>query len=263
MQIVDLADEHVPTYLCCLEDWSEEMTEAGDLKRLWYDRMKDRGLRVKLAVDADQPVGMIQYLPIEHSIADGRDLYMVLCIWVHGYKGKGVGDHQGHGIGTALLEAAEEDARALGARGMAAWGITMPFWMRSSWFKRHGYLSADTANGSELVWKPFQADAEAPEWIPSGPAPEPVEGQVTLTGFVSGWCPSMNLTYERAKRVAHEVGPPVTFVSIDTTDHEDKVRVGQSDTVYLDGKAVQTGAPPSYETIKKKVEKRVRRLQRR
>ena len=36
---------------------------------------------------------MIQYMPIEHSIFEGENLFAVLCIWVHGYK-EGVGDYQ-------------------------------------------------------------------------------------------------------------------------------------------------------------------------
>ena len=263
MQIVDLTDEHLPTYLCCLEDWSDEMAEAGDRRAKWFEKMKERGLRVKLALEEGPPVGMIQYLPIEESIAEGRDLYMILCIWVHGYEGKGVGDRQGHGIGTALLEAAERDARALGAGGMAAWGITMPFWMRSSWFKKHGYDSADKSHGAELVWKPFSPEAEPPAWITPGPAPEPVEGQITLTAYVNGWCPSMNLTYERARRAAEEVGPPAVFVSIDTSEHEEMVRTGHADTVYLEGEVLQKGAPPSYRSIKKKIERQVHRQRRR
>lgn len=48
----------------CLEDWSDEMKEAGDHKELWYNKMKDKGLGVKIAVtEDDKVVGMIQYIP--------------------------------------------------------------------------------------------------------------------------------------------------------------------------------------------------------
>ena len=94
MKIIDLSTEHENTYFCCLEDWSDEMKEAGDHKQRWYGRMKDKGVRVKLAQDDDGVIGgMIQYMPIEHSIFEGENLFAVLCIWVHGYK-EGVGDYQ-------------------------------------------------------------------------------------------------------------------------------------------------------------------------
>ena len=114
MKIIDLTDEHRELYFKCLEDWSDEMNEAGDHKACWYEKMKDKGLGVKLAVDDQGKVGgMIQYIPIEHSFAEGQDLYVILCIWVHGYK-KGRGNFQKKGMGKALIQAAEEDVRAKG-----------------------------------------------------------------------------------------------------------------------------------------------------
>lgn len=97
MRVIDLTPALEPLYSVCLEDWSEEMREAGDHKARWTTRMKERGLRVKLALEDDGEVGgMIQYVPIEHAFALGHDLYMTLCIWVHGHK-QGRGDHRGHG----------------------------------------------------------------------------------------------------------------------------------------------------------------------
>lgn len=57
------------------------MKEADQRKSVWYQRMKDKGLRVKLALDDQGTVGgMIQYLPIEHSSVEGTDLYFINCI---------------------------------------------------------------------------------------------------------------------------------------------------------------------------------------
>ncbi len=89
--------------------------------------MKDKGLRVKLAVDDNgQAGGMIQYLPIEHSTADGQGLYFINCIWVHGYK-QGRGNFQKAGMGEALLKAAEEDVRSLGAKWNRCLGCNSAF----------------------------------------------------------------------------------------------------------------------------------------
>ena len=54
MKIIDLTDEYEKLYFMCLEDWSEEIKEAGNHKEVWYSKMKDKGLRVKLAQDEDE-----------------------------------------------------------------------------------------------------------------------------------------------------------------------------------------------------------------
>ena len=126
MQVMDLTEEHKQLYFACLEDWSEEIREGGNHKQVWYEKMKEQGLRVKLALsDEGQVGGMIQYVPIEYSFAAGKELYSILCIWVHGHK-KGRGNFQKRGMGKALLRAAEEDAREKGAKGMVAWGMARP-----------------------------------------------------------------------------------------------------------------------------------------
>ncbi|TVR73113.1 MAG: N-acetyltransferase [Spirochaetaceae bacterium] len=94
---------------------------------------KRQGLRVQLARDNDGAiVGMIQYTPIEHAPLYGRDLYYIYCVWVHGHK---------QGVGSRLLDAAESDARTLGAKGIVAWGLRIPVFMRSRWFRKRRYRS--------------------------------------------------------------------------------------------------------------------------
>lgn len=264
VRIVDLTEERKDIFCLCLEDWSSEMREAGPTRREWVDRcLKTRGLRAKLALD-DNGVegGMIQYGPIEHSFADGSGLYFVYCIWVHGHK-QGRGDFRHRGMGEALLTAAEEDARRLGAKGMAAWGIWLPVWMKASWFKAHGYRRADRQGLAVLVWKRFTDDARPPRWFPdTGRRPEPVPGKVNVTAFTSGWCAAMNLAYERARRAAAELGDPVVFREIDTSDRSAVAEWGISDAVLVDGRNLQRGPPPSYERIRSTIAKRVRKLRR-
>ena len=260
MQIIDLPDEHKQLYFVCLEDWSEEMKEAGDHKEVWYHKMKDKGLQVKLALDDDGEVGgTIQYVPIEHSLVAGNDLYFINCIWVHGYK-KGRGNFQKKGLGKALLQSAEADVKARGAKGIAAWGIWLPFWMKASWFKKHGYTKVDRQGMAVLLWKPFTDEAVPPKWIKQKKKPETIPGKVTVTAFLNGWCPAQNLAFERAKRAALEFGDEVVFHGIDTFDKEVFLEWGIDDALFIDDKPVRTGPPPSYEKINKLIAKRVKRL---
>src|SRR3990172_10436999 len=167
MEIIDLPEQHEKLYFVCLEDWSDEIKEAGDHKAAWYAKMKDKGLRVKLALDDRGEVGgMIQYIPIEQSFAEGKDLYFINCIWVHGHK-QGRGSFQKRGMGKALLQAAEDDVKTKGAKGITAWGIPLPFWMKASWFRKMGYAPVDKMGflGQVLLWKPFAGDAAPPKWF--------------------------------------------------------------------------------------------------
>ncbi|MBN1320411.1 MAG: GNAT family N-acetyltransferase [Thermoleophilia bacterium] len=260
MDIIDLTEDRKDLFCMCLEDWSDEARESGPKRRAWFDRQEKLGLRAKLAID-DNGVegGMIQYGPIEHSFVDGSGLFFIYCIWVHGHK-QGRGDFRGRGMGKALLRAAEDDARALGAGGMAAWGLVLPFWMKASWFKKHGYRQADRHGMSALVWKPFTEHAQPPRWFPKVDRQLPVTpGKVNVTAFSSGWCLAMNLVYERAKRAAAELGDGVVFREIDVSERSAVAEWGTSDTVLVDGKDLQKGPPPGYEKIRKAIAKRLPR----
>lgn len=262
MKIVDLDEQYLPLYLVCLEDWSDEIKEAGQHKEAWYNRMKDRGLRVKLALDDHSVVGgMIQYIPVEYSSVEGVGLYFVNCIWVHGHR-QGRGNFQHRGFGTALLEAAEADARALGARGIVAWGLLIPAFMRASWFKKHGYRTADRQGIQVLLWKPFTADALPPKWIRQKGKPALEPNKVTVTAFCNGWCPAQNLVLERAKRAANDpdYGNKVTFREVDTFDRNEFLRWGISDALFINQKQVRTGPPPSYDTIRKLIVKQANKI---
>ncbi len=260
MKIIDLDEANQKLYFVCLEDWSDWMKESGDHKEKWYGRVKDKGLGVKLAVDDSKNIGgMIQYIPIEQSFVQGEGLYFINCIWVHGHK-MGRGNFQKKGMGKALLEAAEKDARAKGAKGMAAWGLMLPFWMRAAWFGKHGYKKADKDGISLLMWKPFTPDAMPPKWIKQVKKPVPVPGKVTVTAFINGWCPAQAIVFERAKRAAVELGDKVLFQGISTFDRETLLDWGIVDGLFIDGRPVRTGPPPSYETIRKIIEKKVKRL---
>jgi len=261
MKIVDLSEKYYKTYFCCLEDWSDEMKEAGDHKKKWFEKMKDKGLRVKLALnDNDIACGMIQYAPIEYSPAEGKDLYFIFCIWVHGYKSKGVGNMQKNGMGKALIQAAEKDAQELGAKGIAAWGLSLPIWMKASWFKKQGFKKADKMGMQVLLWKQFTDDAIPPKWIHEKKKPNKIPGKVDVTAFINGWCPAQNIVFERVKRASKDFGDNVEFKEINTSDRENFLEWGISDALFISGKQIRTGPPPSYKKIKKLIRKRVKKL---
>jgi GNAT superfamily N-acetyltransferase len=260
MKVIDLPSDQESLYCHCLEEYSPEVGEGADLKQEWFEKMKSRGLRVKVAVDDLGTIGgMIHYGPIENVAVQGSDLYYVYCVWVHGHA-QGPGNHQHKGMGKALLAAAEEDAKSLGARGLVAWGLSIPVFMRARWFRRRGYQAADRRGMMQLVWKPFTADAEPPRWNKSSRRPVPQPGKVVVTSMKNGWCPAQNTAHTRAKRASAEFGDRVVFQEIDTFEREAALEWGFSDALFVDGKTVRTGPPPSYEKIRRLIGKKVHRL---
>lgn len=248
MKIVDINDNYYPTYACCFEEWSEEMVTAGEHKRIWYDYMKDRGLGVKLAIDDDSKVcGMIQYLPAEYSFIEGDGLYLIACIWVYGYDDKGIGNRQNKGIGTALLQAAENELIKNGVKGIAAWGLSQPFWMPASFYKKQGYQTADRSGIQELVWKAFAKEAKPPRWLKMQKIPQKEEGKVLITAFVSGWCTAINVGFENFRKAAEELGDKVEFRPIITLNTDTISEWGVTDAIFIDDQEVVLGPPPSYE----------------
>lgn len=259
IEIIDLSPEHEKLFFCCLEDWSDEIKEAGDHKACWYNKMKDKGLRVKLARDDNGVVGgMIQYLPVELSSFEGKDLYAVLCIWVHGYQ-KGRGNFQKKGMGKALLKAAEVDVKNIGAKGLVTWGILLPFFMRASWFKKQGYRVADKNGMMRLLWKPFSPEALPPSFIKQKKQPYQVPGKVTVSLFLNGWCPAMNMSYERTKRAINEFGDKIELIEYSTFDKNIQQEWGICDDIFINRKKLSTGPPPSYKKIRGMIEKQVRK----
>lgn len=262
MKIIDLTKEHEKLYFVCLEDWSDEMKEAGDHKSTWYNKMKDKGLGVKLAVDDDGNVsGMIQYVPIQYSEAEGADLYFIKCIWVHGHA-EGRGNRQGHGMGKALLQAAEEDAASRGAKGIVAWGLSLPFWMKASWYKKQGYKKVDKTSIQVLLWKPFTAGVAPPRWIKpvKKPKANANPGKVTVTAFSSGWCQVENIVFERAKKAAAKFGDKVVFRAIDTFDKDTLLEWGLSNGLFVEDKELSMGPPVAYDKIVGLITKKVKKL---
>ncbi|MFH1050723.1 MAG: GNAT family N-acetyltransferase [bacterium] len=260
MEIIDLSQEHENIYCLCLEDWSEEMKESGDSKKIWLENMKDKGLRVKLAKDDGETVGMIQYVPIEYSFAEGKDLYFILCIWVHGHK-QGVGDRRKKGIGKKLIKAAEEDIISLGGKGLVAWGLSIPVFMRASWFKKQGYKKIDKDGMMALLWKPFTDDAKPPKLIKQKKKPEKIAGQVTICSFHNGWCPAQNIVYERAKRAVNNLNDNrIVLQDFNTFEHQIFNEWGIMDALFIDGKSVRTGPPTKYEKIVKLINKGLKKI---
>ena len=58
MDVVTMSREDEDLFICCLEDWSDEMKEQGCHRKCWYEKMKNGDSGSKLP-------GTIQVFPEE------------------------------------------------------------------------------------------------------------------------------------------------------------------------------------------------------
>ena len=235
MKLVDIDARTEGTFFRCLHDEKPQDPRVTDLRRRWYNRFKAKGLRAKVLVrEDDAVVGLCQYLPIEHSQFLGEGLLAILCIWVHGYAHL-VGNQQGKGYGRFILERIEEDARASGVKGIAAWGMDFPHWNPVSFYEHMGYVRVEKDGPVVLVWKRFAEDARPPAILrqkrglpKGGDRPEVRAFNMGWGGVGCEWC-------VMARDAVKGLEDRVTYEEIDTSDRTTRLGWGIDQGVYVDG----------------------------
>jgi len=261
-EIIDLTEGHLPDFCGCLTPDDAVMKEAGTIKAEWCRKKSGDVFGAKLArLPGGELAGMIQYVRADESPARGKDFFFVHCIWIPPAKRNSAGAQRKKGMGKALLKAAEEEVKGMGAAGLAVWGTPLPFFMKSSWFKKQGYRPVDKSGMQQLLWKPFTPEAEPPAWRKPVP-PDPISftpGKVTVTRFINGICPAMNAIHHRFERAARELGDRVEVNTIDTSDPLFLQRWEQTDAIYINEKEFPMGPPPSYKKILKALKKAVKK----
>ena len=229
-------DAECNAFLKCLKVWSDSHNIR---KEKWMDFIGDN-LNVIMKKEDDDYVGMIQYVPIEYGIAEGKNMYFIQCIWVNGYD-EAFGPKQKKGYGTELLGKAIEDVKSKGTDAIVAWTYKDDDWLPASWYERQGFKLIDTDQYYELLWMPFK-DVEPPKLIRRKPFQNFSKPTVSL--FVNGWCQSGNKLYDIALGIAKGYGDKIDILEYDTTDREVFLKYGIMDGIFVnDREVIYLGKP--------------------
>ncbi len=244
MRLVDVDETTEGTFLRCLHDERPDDPRVVSLRRRWFDAQRGNGLRAKvLVLGTGEVVGLCQYMPIEFTHLEGDDLMAILCIWVHGYDHH-IGDRQGNGYGRLILEAIEEDARASGAGGVAAWGMDFPHWNPVSFYEHLGYERADKDGMAVLVWKRFAETASPPSFLRQARRPEGDPAKVAVRVFLNGWCMGACSQCVTAREAVEGLEDIVDYREIDTSDPDTRRSWGITDGLYVEGEPHRPYEPP-------------------
>jgi predicted N-acetyltransferase YhbS len=235
---------------CSHVNEGEETDAAGERRARLLRTMREDGTRIKVALLDAKPVAFLYVLPIEHSPwgPHGRDLAFVPCLFVP----EAVKDR---GIGEALVAEAEKEARTQGRKGIATYAYYGGSWfMPAAYFEKLGFVAAARKGDAAILWKAFDASAEAPRFLLRNYGFEPVPGKVVVDLFYNEFCLTSGTEARRVREVAGEFGDRVLLNEHDAGDPEALARHGVVRAIFVNGKEIGWGYDAPREGIREAIE---------
>jgi len=250
MQLLEIDESTEDTYYRCLHDEIPSDPRVMAMRREWRSIYQPKGHQAKVLIDdQDQVVGLTNYIPVEHSPYEGRNLMAILCMWIHGYDHL-VGNQQSQGYGRFMLEQIEADALRSGCDGMTVWAKDYDAWNPVSFYEHMGYQRAEVSGLDVLVWKPFNDRARPPRFLRSSP-PAPstrADGRVEVVSISNGWCGGGCQQCVMVRDALDGLEDKISLTEIYAHDKQDMRARGKSiDMVYVEGEAFRPDGPPAGE----------------
>lgn len=242
---------------CCRQPEREDTYVPGDRERFqegykrkaaYLKRKLPQGARAQIAYVGDQPVGFIEYYPIEitNLELEGEDIMAIWCIHVRE-------ERRGGCIGSMLVKACLEDARKLGRKGVAVtcWD---PFWMPREIFLQNGFQDVGPAGpGGRILLRSFEPVRE-PKWIERKLQFHPEADNLVMDLYYTVRCPIHWRNVQLMKEIAGNYGPLVEVREHRTDDRTDMRRHGTACSTYLDGELIAAGPMVDKENIQNKIQ---------
>lgn len=254
IEIRDMQTEDEIFVGSCTHVNETEELDAVCAKRIeWFRRMHgEKGLRVKVALADGKHAGFIYLYPIETSPwgPKGKDLAVITCLVSHS-------KFKNQGIGKALMNAGEEDARAQGKKGICVTGYYWKemWFMPAQFFARMGYEEVQRKDNAALFFKKFSEDAQPPRLLESAYEYKPISGKVVVDLFCTDSCQTTCTEAERVRKVCAEFGEEVVLNEYNADDPEilDKYQVYRA--IYINGKEIGWGYEAPWEGIREAIGK--------
>ncbi|MFC1526424.1 GNAT family N-acetyltransferase [Candidatus Latescibacterota bacterium] len=236
---------------CTHIDETAEWTASCARRVPWLRQMHVHGLRVKVAVDDGEHVGFLYCMPIERAPWGpvGRDLMVIQCLVVQDKV-------KGHGVGRELVQAAEDEARTQGKRGVAAIAFYHDFWLLpASFYEACGYRVVRRKGASAVMWKAFDSSAEPPDFLEPRYTYTPVAGKVVVDLFWTLSCLTSDTEAQRVREVCAEIGDSVCLREFCAGEPEIRDAAGICRAIYVNGNEIGWGCEAPKEGLREAIEK--------
>jgi GNAT superfamily N-acetyltransferase len=236
---------------CTHENESAEIDACCERRLTWLKGNYENGVRTKAALLDGERAGFIYVVPIEVCPWGplGRDLMVVPCL-VAQEKAKG------HGVGKALLVAAEEEARRQGKKGLVIQTYDEDFWfMPTAYFAKQGFEEVERTGTYVLLWKPFDKAAEPPRQLKPDYKFEPVPEKVVVDLFYNTFCETSDIEAQRVREVTTEFGDRVVLNEYAADDRETLLKYEMPRGIYVNGESIFWGYEAPKEGIRDAINK--------
>ena len=241
IRIKDLNKETLPFAARCGEP--EGYFPFGTKKRTEFlEKWLDKGILAKIAFRNDEPMGFIEYSPVEVAPLEieGKDLMVIHCIDVREKK---------QGIGSALLKACLEDSREKDKKGVAVCATTWVEHMPGSFFERYGFINVTKSGSTNIYFRSF-VEVEEPRWLKMNYKPKLNSSKLVVDIFHNNWCPAEYGRAETVRAVVREFRNNVILNDHDTNTREEIERFGIANGIHLNGKLSFCGRPPGVDEVR-------------
>jgi GNAT superfamily N-acetyltransferase len=240
---------------------TDEADAVAKRRIAWLKSKHQEGLRVKVAILDDKPVGFLYIMPIEICPWGpvGKDLSAIPCLYV-------LNDLKSQGAGSELIAEAEKEARRQGKKGIVTVGYYHDFWfMPARFFEKCGFSRVSTVrevtsegekdylSDEAILWKVFDQSAEPPQYLRSSYQFKPVSGKVVVDLFWNAFCATSDSEAQRVREVVKEFGESVLFNEYPAHDSSILMRYQIPRAIFINGKKVGWGYEAPKDGIRKAI----------
>lgn len=249
-------DDEIFVGSCTHVNETEEL-DAICAKRIeWFHKMhEEKGLRIKVALVDGKHAGFAYLYPIETSPwgPKGKDLTAITCLYSVKKK---------QGIGKALMDAAEEEARKQGKKGICVTGYYWEemWFMPAEFFAKMGYEEVEKKDNAVLFLKKFAGDAQPPRFFENQYKFEPVPDKVVVDLFCTDSCQTTCTEAERVRKVCAEFKEKVVLNQYNADNPETLNKYQVYRAIYVNGSEIGWGYEAPWEGIREAIGKALEEL---
>ncbi len=247
VEVRTVSEENIKDlYRVCIpprEEYAGAVKESSD----FFLGKTDRGWRGLVAYEEREPVGRVEFYPLEESFAgiSGEELYFMPCVQI-------AEEHQGKGYGRALM--GEVLRETSDRKGLVT--ITCQGWMPKAFFQKLGFEPVEQTGPCHLMLRKHTRDARA-EILASSFTPKNEENKVNIDVIMSCQCPYMTVNYNSLLQKAKELSDDIEVTQYLLTNRGDLEKYGEMN-LYVDGEAPFVG-PGREEEIERLLRGHLRR----